>query len=123
MKKNKIEIITEVDNEKTSEKYICKEKEGYITFNDKSKSTFEITYDHQKAYIKRSGSRSYKMMHDGKSNVEATFATIVENEPFTMVMQIKNKYFKVFKCDKILCIEIHFQRDDNSLVKQIYKVG
>ncbi len=122
MKKAKIEIVTTIEGETITEKYICNYNESTIEYKHKQKTTTAIAYDQSEANLERSGFVNYKLKHDGSSYVESDFQTLVEGQPFSMVLKIQNKYYNVSKCGKILSIEIHFLREDNCLVKQEFKV-
>ncbi len=122
MKKAKIEIVTTIEGETITEKYICNYNESIIEYKDKQKTTTTITYSESEASLERSGFVNYRLKHDGSSYIESDFQTLVEGQPFSMVLKIQNKYYNVSKCGKILSIEIHFLREDNCLVKQEFKV-
>lgn len=122
MNKAKIEIETKVDGETVVEKYICHYNENTIVYKDKQKTTTTITYDQSKMDLTREGFVNYQLLHDGVSKTESDFQTLVEGEPFSMVLKIENKYYNVSKYGKILSIEIQFKREDNCVVKQVFKV-
>ncbi len=122
MQRAKIEIETHVEGEVVVEKYICKFDEQTIEYKDRQKTTTVIRYDDQKMDLNRSGFVNYNLVHDGTSKTESEFQTLVEGKPFSMILKIENKYYKVSKYGKILSIEIQFLREDNCIVKQIFKV-
>lgn len=122
MQKAKIEIETHVDGETTTEKYICKYDERTIIYQDKQKTVTTINFDPEQMELDRSGFVNYNLTHDGRSSVQSEFKTLVEGEPFSMNLKIKNKFYALNKYDKILSIEIQFLREDNCLVKQVFKV-
>ncbi len=122
MQKARIEIETHVDGETTFEKYICKYDERTIIYQDKQKTVTTINFDQDKMKLDRNGFVNYNLIHDGMSKVESEFNTLVEGEPFSMTLKIENKFYAINKYGKILSIEIQFLREDNCLVKQVFKV-
>lgn len=122
MQKAKIEIETHVDGQTTFEKYICKYNEQTIIYQDKQKTVTTLNFDSNQMQLDRAGFVNYNLVHDGTSKVESEFHTLVEGEPFTMILKIENKFYAVNKYGKILSIEIQFLREDNCLVKQVFKV-
>ncbi len=122
MKKAKIIIETHVEGEVVTEKYICKFDDTKIEYQDRQKTITSIVYDEDKMVLTRNGFVNYQLTHDGESYVESNFKTLVEGEPFEMVLKIENKSYNIDKYGKILSIEIQFLREDNNLVKQVFKV-
>lgn len=122
MNKGKIIIETIVDGQLTEEKYICKIGNDTIEYNDKQKTKTVLKVEEERVIISRSGTMNYSLYHDGESQVEAKLETTIEGQAFNMQLRIANKYLDIKKHDKILSIEIHFMREDESLVKQIFKV-
>lgn len=122
MNKGKIIIETIVDGQLTEEKYICKIGNNNIEYNDKQKTKTVLRVEEDKVIISRSGKMNYSLYHDGESQVEAKLETTIEGQAFSMQLHIANKYLDIKKHDKILSIEIHFMREDENLVKQIFKV-
>lgn len=122
MNKAKIEVETSVEDETVIEKYICHYNEDTIIYKDKQKTTTTIKYDRLKMNLTREGFVNYQLLHDGVSKTESDFQTLVEGELFSMVLKIENKYYDVSKYGKILSIEIQFKREDNCVVKQVFKV-
>ncbi len=122
MQRAKIEIETHVDGETTFEKYICKYDEQTIIYQDKQKTTTTLKFGESQMELDRDGFVNYNLIHDGSSKVESEFNTLVEGEPFSMILKIENKFYALNKYGKILSIEIQFLREDNCLVKQVFKV-
>ncbi|WOO89063.1 hypothetical protein R2F61_09390 [Mollicutes bacterium LVI A0078] len=122
MKKAKIEIETHIEDEVVTEKYICKFDDSNIEYQDRQKTVTKIKYNENQMILNRSGFVNYELTHDGSSSVESNFKTLVEGEPFEMVLKIENKSYIINKYGKILSIEIQFLREDNNLVKQVFKV-
>lgn len=122
MKKAKIEIETYIEGEVVTEKYICKFDDSNIEYQDRQKTVTKIKYNENQMVLNRSGFVNYELTHDGSSLVESNFKTLVEGEAFEMVLKIENKSYIINKYGKIISIEIQFLREDNNLVKQVFKV-
>lgn len=122
MSKAKLIIISTEDKVKTEEKYICNLDDDCFTYTDKQKTQYEVRFANDYLTIKTSGHFNYEVVHQSAGEhhfeIEIKFA---ENQQ-KIATYIENKYYKLTIYDKIIRIDIHFLREDNTLIKKQYNV-